>query len=590
VYPAAGALIMAIEAARQLTDSISQVVGYRFKDVAIYKALVVPPSAGIEVQFYVRTTTSAREKSGAFLAWNDFRLCVYENREWSDICHGAIALEYATDQMEAGLDEDTIRTLDQIRQDYDDKAKTCNIVVTSEQLYLTLASIGLNYGPSFQSVRDIHHNNNGGATALVNLREWTSKTLDNEIQPHVLHPAALDAIFQVSFAGISQGRKEKIPTMVPTKIPKLWVSAFEDGVDIFNPAAGPPNTTVKVHVESKFLGFRNAKASITALNASTGRPCIVGELETTSLGGLATSASVESGQRQLCYNIDWKPDLALLDKEQMTSYCSTATSVPSPISEGVIEENRLACYLALLKANNKALKSKISPQKPHLLKYVNWMDEQLSTHAASDLPDCWAISKDLEDDEGFLEDLYGKIEKSSTEGEVIARVARKLRSILEGDVDALDLLFNDKLLDEYYRFTHNATSAFQKVALYVDAYAHKDPALKVLEIGAGTGGATTDILHALTHYEYEGPDVPRFSEYAFTDISSSFFEGAKEKFSAHIDRMIFSILNIEQDPLQQNFEAERYDLIIASNVSRALSRTTFLADHRALRCYMPQKI
>jgi Polyketide synthase dehydratase/Methyltransferase domain len=579
VYPAAGALIMAIEAARQLTDSTSQIVGYRFKNVAFYKALIVPPSAGIEVQFYVRITASAREKFGAFLRWNEFRLCAYENREWSDICHGAIALEHASDQLKVGLEMDTTRTFNHIRQQHNDKAKACNMVVTSEQLYLTFASIGLDYGPSFQTVKDIHHNNRGGATALVNLRDWMSKTPGNQIQPHVLHPAALDAIFQVSLAGLSQGHKEPLPTMVPTKISKLWVSGFEDGVDISNKATGPVDTTVKVHVESKFLGFRNAKASITALSADTGRPCIVAELETTSLAGFANSASADSGPRRLCYNMDWKPDLALLDNEQVSSYCSTATSMQSPISEVAFEEeNRLACYLALLKANGKALRGATSPQKPHLLKYGAWMEEQLSIHAASRLSDSWAKWRDLSDNEEYLEDLYGKIQSSSIEGEVIVRVARKLTSILEGDVDALDLLFSDKILDEFYRSNHDAASVFQEVALYVDAYAHKTPDLKILEIGAGTGSATKDILHALTCYESEGRGVPRFSEYTFTDISSSFFEGAKEKFSAHVDRIIFSTLNIEQDPLQQNFEAEKYDLIIASNVSRALCLTTSLAD------------
>ena len=553
---------MAIEAARQLTEHSTEAVGYRFRDVTIYKALIVPSTSGIEVQFYLRP---AREKTGAFLAWSEFRLCAYENEEWSDICQGAIALEYAT----AEIDRDATDISNQIRRNYDDGAKACSLAMSSEQLYLTLESMGLSYGPSFQSVRGIHYNQEGGATALVDLQEWMSKTSEKKIQPHVIHPAALDAILQVSFAGLSQGGKKSIPVLVPTKIPALWVAGLKDGADKPEEATMPVSTKVKIHADSKFVGFRNARFSITALNANTGKPCVVGDFENTTLVGLTNSATTDTNSKRLCYNMTWKPDMTLLTGKQMSSCCSTAASVPVPMADSLVDENRLASYLTLLKVNAQGLKGKMSSQKPHLLKYVDWMKHQLSKYAATNLPDSWARWGDLADSEGLLENLYDKIEKGSAEGALIARVARNLASVLEGDIDALDLLFNDKLMDEYYRFGHDSNSAFQQVALCIEAYAHKFPDLKVLEVGAGTGGATKDILQALTHNGTGKNGVQCFSEYNFTDISPSFFESAKEKFRSHAERMVFSVLDIEQDPLQQNFEPAKYDLVIASNVLHA---------------------
>jgi len=61
--------------------------------------------------------------------------------------------------------------------------------------------------------------------------------------------------------------------------------------------------------------------------------------------------------------------------------------------------------------------------------------------------------------------------------------------------------------------------------------------LKVLEIGAGTGGTTTHVLPILGKY---------FESYTYTDISPSFFESAKTKFSAWSDKLKFSVLNIEK--------------------------------------------
>jgi SAM-dependent methyltransferase len=90
--------------------------------------------------------------------------------------------------------------------------------------------------------------------------------------------------------------------------------------------------------------------------------------------------------------------------------------------------------------------------------------------------------------------------------------------------------------------------------------------MRILEVGAGTGGATVPILDVLMRHGNAEFGTPRFEQYDFTDISSSFFEAAREKYKSSKDRMRFLPLDIEKDPLQQGYEAGHYDLIIASNV------------------------
>lgn len=55
---------------------------------------------------------------------------------------------------------------------------------------------------------------------------------------------------------------------------------------------------------------------------------------------------------------------------------------------------------------------------------------------------------------------------------------------------------------------------------------------------------------------------------SYTDISSGFFSAAQQRF-ADYKAMEFKILDISLDPLEQGFEANSYDLIIASNVIHA---------------------
>jgi len=86
--------------------------------------------------------------------------------------------------------------------------------------------------------------------------------------------------------------------------------------------------------------------------------------------------------------------------------------------------------------------------------------------------------------------------------------------------------------------------------------------LRVLEIGAGTGGTTTSMLSGLKSEFGER----LYSKYSFTDISAGFFVAAKERFKDH-QNIEFSVLDISKDPLEQGFEEGSYDLILASNVS-----------------------
>src|SRR3546814_14794197 len=82
--------------------------------------------------------------------------------------------------------------------------------------------------------------------------------------------------------------------------------------------------------------------------------------------------------------------------------------------------------------------------------------------------------------------------------------------------------------------------------------------LRVLEIGAGTGGATGALLDGL------GP-VPR--AYTFTDLSPSFLAAARDRFrEAAIDT---PIPDIQPDPAPQGFAAAASAPVVATHILHA---------------------
>ncbi|KAK3343540.1 putative polyketide synthase, partial [Lasiosphaeria hispida] len=96
-----------------------------------------------------------------------------------------------------------------------------------------------------------------------------------------------------------------------------------------------------------------------------------------------------------------------------------------------------------------------------------------------------------------------------------------------------------------------------------------NPQLRILEIGAGTGGCTGPVLAALAAQNKGGVNAAPFARYDFTDISSGFFQAARERFADWGDLIHYTALNIEQDVADQGFVEHSYDVIIAAQVLHA---------------------
>lgn len=169
------------------------------------------------------------------------------------------------------------------------------------------------------------------------------------------------------------------------------------------------------------------------------------------------------------------------------------------------------------------------------------------------------------------EQLVNRLEDTNARGKFFAVLARNLHDILTGQKNALEIMFQTPLVKEYYRELYKSTNGLSKVLGYLDLYAHKNPDINILEIGAGTGGMTRYILERLTQNGLGMPGLgaPRFMHYTYTDISAGFFANARSLFEKFPEKVTFSVLDIERDPALQGFETGSYDLVIADNVLHA---------------------
>lgn len=205
-YPAAGILVMAIDAIKQVEDAVGRTArGFRFRDVEIKKALIIS-SSEIEVQFHLRPP---KDRSHNFLQWNEFKLYACEANNWDEVSSGLIAIEHEAHTIDEAFELNL-------------HGSTCSHAVAQKEFYQRFKSVGLVYGSSFQSLREIRHNTNNEATAYVNIDAWKDVLPDSQyqhVQPYTIHPAALDAIFQSAFAALSEIKP--LPIFVPTRFRNL---------------------------------------------------------------------------------------------------------------------------------------------------------------------------------------------------------------------------------------------------------------------------------------------------------------------------------------------------------------------------------
>ncbi|KAJ9481080.1 hypothetical protein VN97_g12426 [Penicillium thymicola] len=126
--------------------------------------------------------------------------------------------------------------------------------------------------------------------------------------------------------------------------------------------------------------------------------------------------------------------------------------------------------------------------------------------------------------------------------QMIHATGQNFAAAIRFETTILNHLKRDNLLDRYYEDGLAFPTYTKYLARVVSQVAHTYPLLNILEIGAGTGGATKGILKQISG---------QFDSYTFTDISSGFFDTAKERFTSHVDKMVFKVLDIANDPIQQ---------------------------------------
>ncbi|KAK7754813.1 Type I Iterative PKS [Diatrype stigma] len=181
------------------------------------------------------------------------------------------------------------------------------------------------------------------------------------------------------------------------------------------------------------------------------------------------------------------------------------------------------------------------------------------------------IRTDVPIDETPSETIYHQVHGLYPQHDIVLELVRsvgpRMASCLVGEQEGLQVIFGDKktkkaleTMYEFWPLLRAATLLLGEFLLKIFANANgTDGKLRILEVGAGTGGTTRYLVSLLREH-----GVP--FEYVFTDLSSSLVAAARKQFR-NIDGMSFEVLDIEKPARTQHKGA--FHCIIATNCIHA---------------------
>ncbi len=554
VFPAAAYVEMALEAAHESLGAGT----YILEDVQFQKALFLPDNGDTPtmlLSFYPGDGSFAIHSSGS-----DF------DQSWTLHTMGYLQAQQDIQPPEK-VDLESIR--DELSEE-----------ISQEDFYRIFDAVGLHYGPTFRGIERLWRKD-GESLGRVCLGGQP----ELESAKYCFHPALLDSCLQALAGAISRESGESYGAMyLPVQIERVrfygrpkqrvWTHAHLTSI-----RANALEANVRVYDEDgtlliEFDGFR-----CQAVKGARGdaddmqswfyevnwqhKPLPEQLVSRRSADFIPASREIAQAivreARQLVPESDWA---TLISKvEEPLQRLSTAYVVQALRDLGwqFLPGDRLMADSLMEQLNVSSLYQKLMRRYMRMLEKAGYL-----TKAGTDT---WVVERMLADESPQTLWQHSLLSHPAffSELSLIGRCGSHLAAVLRGETDPLHLLFPEGSIATAEHFYQDSphfrlyNTIIQRVVAQALDRLPNGRAVRILEVGAGTGGMTTYVL----------PELPiNRTEYVFSDVTQLFMYKAEQKFRDH-PFMRFKLLNIEEDPLAQGFEPHSFDLILASDVFHA---------------------
>jgi SAM-dependent methyltransferase len=558
---------MAVEAAAQFAEDATlggppfdfEDARFHLQTVTIKAALILPSSGTADVMINLRPT-DVSVTSNRF----EFKICSVADERWIEHAQGIVSFE-----MTHG------KKTNKIPFNNETEEPVFEQTFGKDVWYERLKYRGFDFGPLFRVIDEIEvlpHASRARAKAPI--LKTAEKTTPYESR-YAIHPLTIDAVLQGRVASVYTSRADQeAATQIPVFIEEMTIS----------PSSWAKNQTGIIDSVAWTEGARSGGSHSTLTTDSGFEIIAARNVKWRQFENQGSQEKMnKEAAREPYYRLQWKPDMAFLDTDGAHSLYHSDFHSPSGaayLDEVYNIRTRLETVTVLYICGALEMVHPDDLPTDPSLKWVhgfyNWMCHVKAEAAAGRMILCEenATNLDPQQREQRIAQLRSELPGDFPQLEFNAIVHRNMIEILNGTVAGIDLAVKAEILARVYADGSIHDAARKNLASVVDILAHKNPTMRVLEVGAGTGSCTSIALDVLNVYDRDMPGhhAKRYHDYTFTDISPAFFEKAEELFSAY-PPMNYKTFDLSVDAAEQGFDLGEYDLILASNVMHAPGNT-----------------
>ncbi|KIW95724.1 uncharacterized protein Z519_04309 [Cladophialophora bantiana CBS 173.52] len=520
VFPGAGYVVMAMEAAVKLSGERS-IQLLEALDVKIDKAVTFEDeNSMVELNLSIDVDPSQTMDAYAVYSFT-INSCLARETGPTRSVAGTLAITYGSATREA------------LPAPSDEPAHLNDVSI--DRFYNMLDEAGYNYTKQFRGITSLRRGD-GKAYGTINFHR-----LEDGHRNMVIHPSTLDVAFQSmigAYAAPGDGRLRSL--LVPTRIGRIalnpwiadWINASSSQVDFISTNLSSVGTNMQGDIE-----VFDSETKATMLHIE-------------GIGFKPTFPPSAADDHDMYTKWSWGP----LNPDPLLNEVDRHATEQDKKDVAVIERVTY-WYIRFILDRVTAEDREKAPF--HFAKYIQWCEHVLSETQGG--RNVWYTPDWDKDTRADIEEM---IRKNICQPfiRLIQRVGEGALQTFRNNENAFDLLDHDGLLTEFYSGEVSYGQSYYYYQRMLEQITHRYPNMDVLEVGAGTAGATRLFLNH---------DQLSFNSYTFTDISRTFFEPAAKEFERHAAKMDFQPLDIRLPPSEQGFKPNSYDLIAASNVLHA---------------------
>jgi len=454
--------------------------------------------------------------------------------------------------------------------------------IDNQEFYSQLHSFGFQYGPQFQNI-DYGYWQDSEALFKIIAKNDCKNTLND----YVFHPALLDSGLQIISVIVKEQLEKHNSLYLPFHIKEL---------NLYKKPETELWAYVKMHLQND---SRRILADYAILDCQGDT---IAEIKGLLLKRAAKqSLNTVKGEPNILYQLKWRklPANESLHGVLPFDFCIQPESLNTTLNLALTEhskKNKSSCYLDLFSKLDtvctayiynalsklgmsfntgntysiEELKNKLSISNQYSSLFNRLIEILKEDSIIKENPNgvlCIEKHATISNVDKEVQDLFFQFPDNHGEIDVVQKTGSRLAEVLTDKVDPLTILFPNnsiKELEKLYQLSPAALTINSTIAEAISQQLSAVPEgrrLRIIEIGAGTGGTTAGILPLLDNYNVD---------YLYTDVSPVFIEQAKEKFSEY-PNVRYQLLDIELAANDQSMEKQHFDIVVAVNVLHATS-------------------